>query len=251
MATRIERAVIKDQDFRDYATKKTTELNNESKWRIKGDFKTAILQVACDPFDHDKLSDLFNAVLGDYRSGLDHLVYDYANSRGLKANKTSFLIRDHINDIRSNVEMWEWPQNNTDDLVNFFDSVQPYKDSRYNSLKVLSQLRNTNEHRFIIVPTPIPNPKCLVHQWVSNGATIGKSMNPNMSFNKWAHKFSFDTPINEKTKFEHEILVRFEVEDSSRQNLIKVDVLSLLTDLKNIIPQIESDFRQKFLPATF
>lgn len=245
MATKIERAVRKDQKFRDYATQKTTELNRESLWRFKDERKIAMLQVACNPFDPDELSDLFNAVLGDYRSGLDHLIYEYAEAKGLKAGGSGFLIRDHINDIRATVERWEWPESNTDEIVNFFDSIQPYKDPKYKPLEVFSQLRNTDEHRFIVVPTPMPNPECWVHLWTSNGAAVHIARNPNIGFNKWAHKFSYDDPIHEKSIFEHRILVRFEVEDSSRSTFIKADALSLLTDLKGIIPLIASDFRQQ------
>lgn len=93
MNWKLNNAINKDSEFLKYINRMTNSLNNESHWIIDESNRKFIFQIAANPFDEEVMQIYFSEILSLYRSGLDHLISNYALKNNLEIKNSSFPIR--------------------------------------------------------------------------------------------------------------------------------------------------------------
>lgn len=256
---RFKKAREAENNFRSYTNERTTVVNNTSGW--VSDNNIIRFKVGPNPFDSYELEDYFSEYLGKYRSGLDQMVSNYAWHHGLDMKSPEYPIRTKEADLEGRVRGWRWEEKHKNLMLDFIKKHQPFTDvETFGCLKVLTDFRNTDEHRFTI--TPRPEVKVNKQLKIKLGPNGTVSMRTHVPLNhdsntpwrwddrgleaKWGEYFGTGFEVETEAIGEHIIYVRFDATDPTSTNPLTIDVLSTMTAITKAISLIESDFLKEF-----
>ncbi|MDT0188880.1 hypothetical protein [Rothia terrae] len=243
MNWKLKNAINKDSEFLKYINRMTNSLNNESRWIIDESNRKFIFQIAANPFDEEVMQIYFSEILSLYRSGLDHLISNYALKNNLEIKNSSFPIRMDDKSLRIWRKILKWPDEHSIPVTDFLRQYQPYVNSKYYFLKDLKDFRDTDEHRVSIIPSPHAQPYFGLDIPVSFDARTNKRND----FNKWAIKIKLREEMPEGLELKKFVSVIFTVKDETRNPVLKTQLLPLLENLRVHIPELVYKFNQKFI----
>lgn len=248
-----------EDEFRAYATAGMERLNETSKWVVEDG--VVRFKVGPNPFDAEILEEYFDDYLVKYRSGLDRMIYKYCEYHGQDHKVSGFPIRAKQEYLENHINGWQgWDDVHRQAIYGFISRHSPFADpSLYDSLLVLSKLRNTNDHKVAIVPVPEVEIDKGVTFLVKNGsfsvgyhAPVGqdpnKAWNPNdrgavARFGEF-YGVGYESP--DMVDARAVVRVRFEANDPVETSLGSIDVLSFMSNTTTAINTIEEDFMNDF-----
>lgn len=253
------RARRSEAQFRSYATERQGEVNRTSGWIRENN--VVRFKVGPNPFDKDILEEYFDDYLGNYRSGLDRMIFTYCKFHGQNANSSEFPIRDTREKLEKRVRGWQgWDAVHKQKIFEFIELHSPFTDSsQYGSLVSLSKLRNTSEHREEIVPIPDVKVDKDVRIYSQNGSvnfTLHSPINqdPHRAWNvndydaeaRFGEFYGVGYEANSPVRYKGVVRVRFEAVDPTDNTFAPVDVLKFMTTTTAAISKIEEDFMNEF-----